>query len=111
MRELTPAAAQREKAQLASCAPGNPVQIGALSVSLAAWLPLFFLSAMGSSGSSVRRLSRIWGKDSSPHYLVASDSSFLLWGSPGRSARRLFRILDENSSPRWLVASIVTLFR
>jgi len=35
-----PAAVQRGRAQLALCVPGSPVQIGALSVSLAAWSPL-----------------------------------------------------------------------
>ena len=40
VRSLPPAAVQRGRAQLALCVPGIPVQIGALSVSLAAWLPL-----------------------------------------------------------------------
>jgi len=40
VRRLPPAAVQRGRAQLALCVPGSPVQIGALSVSLAAWLPL-----------------------------------------------------------------------
>ena len=40
VRSLPPAAVQRGRAQLALCVPGSPVQIGALSVSLAAWLPL-----------------------------------------------------------------------
>ena len=37
IRRLPPAAVQRGRAQLALCVPGSPVQIGALSVSLAAW--------------------------------------------------------------------------
>ena len=37
VRRLPPAAVQRGRAQLALCVPGSPVQIGALSVSLAAW--------------------------------------------------------------------------
>ena len=40
VRRLPPAAVQRGRAQLALCVPGSPVQIGALSVSLAAWSPL-----------------------------------------------------------------------
>ena len=40
VRSLPPAAVQRGRAQLALCVPGSPVQIGALSVSLAAWSPL-----------------------------------------------------------------------
>ena len=40
VRSLPPAAVQRGRAQLALCVPGTPVQIGALSVSLAAWSPL-----------------------------------------------------------------------
>ena len=40
VRSLPPAAVQRGRAQLALCVPGIPVQIGALSVSLAAWSPL-----------------------------------------------------------------------
>ena len=40
VHRLPPAAVQRGRAQLALCVPGSPVQIGALSVSLAAWSPL-----------------------------------------------------------------------
>ena len=40
VRSLPPAAVQRGRAQLALCVPEIPVQIGALSVSLAAWSPL-----------------------------------------------------------------------
>ena len=63
MQTVTPAAAQRERAQLASCPIITPFKTGAPSVSLAAWSHETNLSHLASPiRQFTRRLFRISGK-------------------------------------------------
>ena len=62
VRDGTPAAAQRGKAQHASCTPCHCLPFRAPSVSLAAWSPLILTACNGEAWLATRRLSRIWRK-------------------------------------------------
>ena len=89
VRSLPPAAVQRGRAQLALCAPGSPVQIGALSVSLAAWSPLCrrLMQRKGFSAGEARcsgaSSSRILPEN---HSISASSDRMILLQSRSRPA-------------------------